>query len=244
MKRQLITIFLFALLLVVPAAAQKLITSDLKNILFSSCHNCVDELDSLIRRYGEEKVLNALVQIPINQDNSPVIPDSNSKRNINGIWYLLTYTYKDQFPTVVEDTERKDRPNYRNFIETHNLYISNRMKLIYWAWLIYSDSVKTTKLLRDNSQMHLLVDSTGLSLLDYVNTGTHFRWHLSTFQRETAGWVIEMDSTFESWKTMLKKKGLRYLRKNKISPVNLPYKYNTVKQGFYMNKNNSFFNKK
>ncbi len=235
MKTQILTIFLLAIIVSIPTVAQTSPPFDIKNTLFSSCHNCFDDLDSLIQVYGEENVLNELIQIPFNQNDSLVLPMKNSSNNtLKGIWYLLNDTYVNRIPAMVKVPDSNNNTVVNRYIGTQPFYISNRIKLIYWAWLIYSDSVGIAKLLRNNSEMHILIDSikrtNGKSgyLFDYVNTYTHYDWTLSIFRRDTTSWVKEIDSTFENWKTMLKEKGLPYLRKNKISPISSPYKFITV----------------
>ncbi|MFN8361407.1 MAG: hypothetical protein U0264_15950 [Candidatus Kapaibacterium sp.] len=133
-------------------------------------------------------------------------------------------------------------PKNINGEPTENFYTSNRMKLICWAWLIYSDSIGiAAKRQRKDHLMYVLIDSIKQAqyrggryeyLFDYVNTTPDKYYTEALFRRDDAGWVKAIDSTFETWKTILMEKGLAFLRKNNISPIIAPYKFIAVRDGF------------
>ncbi len=235
MKKHIVTIFLLLSIMIVPSKAQQSLLFEIQQILFANDYDysSLEKLDSLVNIYGDEHVLHELAQIKYIPNDSLVLPEPKNG-GISSVWYYIDHMQKFQFSPALKWT-----PEHPFGERTENFYTSNRMKLVCWAWLIYNDSIGiAAKLLRKDHLMYVLIDSIEHAqhrsgyLFDYINTTRDKYYTEALFRRDTASWVNAIDSTFETWKTILMAKGLAFLRKNNISPIIAPYKFIAVRDRY------------
>lgn len=194
-------------------------------------NNCLTCLDSLITIRGEEEILKELVKLNFNKKDTLRIDDKS-------IWERNS----DFFGITGNAVQSK--PNSLNMILNEPEVLSMNIKLIYWVCLIYSDSIHIAILQQNPNYGTALINrQSGKYLFDYENTGDEMKsifkdnnvseemkWENLTFCKVKSNWLREIEESFHLWITLLNTKGLKYLRENKISPIdNKKYEFKLVK---------------
>jgi len=170
--------------------------------------------DSVLKEYGPERMLDSLIQVKL--ENKFLRYDTNLK--IKNIWYCSGYAYKRDVAVLSSQG-----------LADESYIVSLKIKALYWTWLIYSDSLN----LGNKGAVLVDVDQNEYNQneykFDYENTHSNADWLKSIFRKTTSNWITEVETTFTEWGKLYKQKGLDYLRKNKISPLNSKYKFEIIK---------------
>lgn len=176
-------------------------------------NNCVSCFDSIARKVGDEEVLKELAKLTFT--NKPLTFKSRD------FWYSsqAVFGLKEFMGT--------------GGLQTDNYFNSNRIKQIFWAWLIYSNNLHTYDSLNkviinkfNFGEVGVLINNSNDSIkFDYRNTNSHRLWRNSIFMPVSEDWVKKLEDSFREWCVLLQEKGIQYLRDNKLSPLHRNFRF-------------------